>query len=1644
MQEAEEQDTCRICSAPAEPDQPLFHPCRCSGTIRYIHQDCLTTWLAHSKKKTCETCRHQYSFTKVYAHDMPATLPPLLMMRRLIQQGFYALIMVIRAIVVSLVWLSLVPLVTVWSWRVFITVGDSIAWWISNRQPFPGQNEIGPTHKLLVREVFELIHSFSEDATPPSEYSTILGRVVRHPAWISISADIFTGQIIASLIVITFVAIFLLREWIAQNARPGQFDDEENVGQDILQVPPAPEPILQPGPAAVRRPAAQRVDLNARLALAHRQIEAVRALDALRAVDREQRLLTEDEKRARELLAARNGLSAVTVAPPRSEEFEKELDRAATKRARMRRIEKGKGKEEGEEDIEGKILVRAMRLERMQKRKFSRRLQLARKSGSSRRQDQEIALPTTEPSPERSPTMTHTPSPPSSFFPTVTLEPPNGSIPFSFVYPSPNRDDSTAIASSSFISNESSSRIQSSNASSAPSISPPTSPIPNFYSGIDAVPPSLIPTHLPSLDTSISRPGTPIRRPALPTTLPSSPGSGTSSPRVKTPLASPNLATYRAPEELANLENEGYFAGPSTSALSPVGEQVVEDDEEDDAETLDGHEINGGEENTLPSFSDNSEIDEEIRTYFREEGLNGSDEGESDTELEPEPPMLNLFEPEVHNAQQREEPRVLVLRENHNAAGVEVDEDEDEDEEEDEEEDDDQDPEDEIVLRQRRAPLRAAVAFDAGGVRRAAPLGVNAPPPLALAPMAGPQAIPQAQQGPQPMNADDALLMDDLEAGVEDDMEGALEAIGLRGPIYGLLQNAILMIFIMDTVIGLGIWIPYTLGKSMAFLVLEPRQLLFILHLPIRAIRLLTDPAVDLVAYFFLDVVLPPHIQLLKNLISWIVQLSFWIISESLGEGNANKAREYCLATHSLLENSLDWFIRTIGLGENSAQVAADSTPELIANSSFLPQTFPVVIGHIEPYFAPLGREVRQGYERFGVVWTKLAVGNGPAERIFSVLFGYCIIATALAIYMNILTIGNVKTAGRAVRVAVKQQLLVLKVASFIFIELVTFPLGCGVVLDICTIWFFPNASYASRMEYLSQAPFTTIFYHWVAGTMFMYSFAVLLSGCRSIMRPGGMWFIKDPQDQNAHPIRDILERAALVQLRKICISGVMYTFVVVCTVCSVSALLFLGQKVVLPFRWKIREPLSNIPIDLLFLNLTLPYTMTYFRPRKALRRFAMIVWKGFARRLRLTSYFFGARHREEEYTPKGWSVSRIINGPSQDAPVLIDDYDGFFRRVPNTDDIAIPRDIPATVAVTATGEPVNEEARNLMAQQDAETVKARHSIKKDFTMVYIPPYFRYRMILFVFILWTFGALCLGVSVALPILIGRGLFGIIFKGKREVHDGYSIIAGFYMLWACWVVGKAVDRLDKRRQRWGTEGPRASLWWLALKRGLLWIVKAFYMAFFLGVVIPTLVGVVVELYIILPLKFRMSSDIGVPRIRVLECWATGLLYMKIAMRATRRQAKNPITRGIQTIKRNGWTHPDPIAATKDVIAPVAGGLTGMIVLPGLMFCTLDHFFPLVGDYVSDDFLLTYVYSSLFCLAGLTHTFVILREMLASWSQAVRDKEFLVEMRLKNHDATTEQQSQTPTSVLMATPKPEPAQMEIGVGDVVDLVQENRDV
>jgi E3 ubiquitin-protein ligase MARCH6 len=84
-----------------------------------------------------------------------------------------------------------------------------------------------------------------------------------------------------------------------------------------------------------------------------------------------------------------------------------------------------------------------------------------------------------------------------------------------------------------------------------------------------------------------------------------------------------------------------------------------------------------------------------------------------------------------------------------------------------------------------------------------------------------------------------------------------------------------------------------------------------------------------------------------------------------------------------------------------------------------------------EPYFAAVGKEVRLSSEQIRTTWTQLALGQGPKEKVFAIALGYVVVVILVSLYLNLLTVGNMKTAGRAVRTAVREQLLVLKVCCF-------------------------------------------------------------------------------------------------------------------------------------------------------------------------------------------------------------------------------------------------------------------------------------------------------------------------------------------------------------------------------------------------------------------------------------------------------------------------------------------------------------------------------------------------------------------------------------------------------------------------------------
>ena len=105
-------EICRVCRSEGTPEQPLFYPCLCSGSIKYIHQDCLVEWLKHSKKKYCELCKHPFTFSPVYAEQMPQKIPIKVLLVGLVKKAFSGFRIGMSLSFATILWFLAVPLIT--------------------------------------------------------------------------------------------------------------------------------------------------------------------------------------------------------------------------------------------------------------------------------------------------------------------------------------------------------------------------------------------------------------------------------------------------------------------------------------------------------------------------------------------------------------------------------------------------------------------------------------------------------------------------------------------------------------------------------------------------------------------------------------------------------------------------------------------------------------------------------------------------------------------------------------------------------------------------------------------------------------------------------------------------------------------------------------------------------------------------------------------------------------------------------------------------------------------------------------------------------------------------------------------------------------------------------------------------------------------------------------------------------------------------------------------------------------------------------------------------------------------------------------------------------------------------------------------
>ncbi|KAG8013864.1 E3 ubiquitin-protein ligase MARCH6 [Nibea albiflora] len=110
MDTAEEADICRVCRSEGTQDKPLYHPCVCTGSIKFIHQECLLQWLKHSRKEYCELCKHRFAFTPIYSPDMPSRLPVQDIFAGLVTSIGTAIRYWFHYTLVAFAWLGVVPL----------------------------------------------------------------------------------------------------------------------------------------------------------------------------------------------------------------------------------------------------------------------------------------------------------------------------------------------------------------------------------------------------------------------------------------------------------------------------------------------------------------------------------------------------------------------------------------------------------------------------------------------------------------------------------------------------------------------------------------------------------------------------------------------------------------------------------------------------------------------------------------------------------------------------------------------------------------------------------------------------------------------------------------------------------------------------------------------------------------------------------------------------------------------------------------------------------------------------------------------------------------------------------------------------------------------------------------------------------------------------------------------------------------------------------------------------------------------------------------------------------------------------------------------------------------------------------------------
>ena len=1555
----DEGDNCRICRGEGTTEQPLFYPCKCSGSIRFVHQECLMEWLAHSQKKYCELCKTPFTFTKLYDNSMPSTLPLALFLQQVVIHSIEAFLRNTRYVVVTLVWLCWLP----WSirqvWRGLFWLADGS--WVSKARLQEaaltelvslGEEDVNATVKVLsnafktslqetvssqmqtslfsgfvglftgdfllvelVKIIFPSLTRWSQElvSSDAADDPVILLTMDRQPSLLSnvgfISSatnyrllngalvDVLEGQLICLIVMVAFILVFLIREWVINQQPIANMPDPDNAAE-IVRAGNAQDDVAR---AARRR----------RRALRRRADENVHNPEVPRA----------------QMLGAR------PIVEPRRRMDDQFADLV----------------EDGHVPLDG----------------------------------YNIPVPAAHPN-----------------------------LDTTLLFPQTN--DAEASDSNDWVDDE----------EEAVGARPPL-PARGAFDNIADIQRSIEESNLddpsiPEAEDEVDR--TNEVETSLDSSAPETENKAEEVPQMLLPT-NPSITVANEHSEAATIDEQIYsyrrhmpnplmaphdFKLADTSRMEGPGFEVLEVQDLPPRLYMDNASIAGG------SSTDSGAVNSP------ETPTETSNETSAET-LVMAPAKLPILDRifdwfwHLDDVQRQAVPQTDVHEDDEHVVADAV-------------------AEAPFVPNHNREPGQ----FDQPALE-AAPAPVQEPNMLFGVDLNNPDAMEDAE-----------------------DLDGILELIGMQGPLAGMVQNVIFSEFLITLTIAASVWLPYIWGKIALLIIANPIGVF--VRAPLFLASKFADFALDLVIFVagLLTLAVASSVKALTSLaggrfVDWHLPELVNTISSNMTKASGTRLEDalskafiglrpdlptFSLRSHHALRIieyqlhegwvSIDGILLRclrypIQLKENMLEpisIGQGTVQSFFDAMATLPKQLAAFVLYISSQLRESISILNSSPLQTRPIDLSLARWNAQ-DKLLAIVLGYLFFACAGYLYLNtarlILGLRSEDKVEGIVADSLRQAGGVVKVVVIIGIEMIVFPLYCGLLLDAALMPLFEGVTLQTRISFMIRAPITGLFVHWFIGTCYMFHFALFVSMCRKIFRKGVLYFIRDPDDPTFHPVRDVLERPVMTQLGKIAFSGFIYGGLVYLCLGGVVYILSCIRGV-LPIHWSSNQPQLAFPVDIIFYNFLLPFILRKIKPTKKIA--AMYGWwfRGCAHGLRLTNFLFGEERPEEKGSQSYISLWSGLKKGKASASVIKDEVvldssdiydfvrDGGYVRAPATDTVRIPKGHRVFLEV-------NEKNERVDGEEDKE--KGMHGSKDDrFMLVYIPPNFRARMTTFIVLLWLFAATT-GVAFTIgPLLIGRAIIQPLASNDVPPNDLYALTIGLHV---CGVTLYAMSGYSKAHA-WVKDHvtkfrARISFYLYPTAKYLLGLL-------YLGAatcILPMVFSLLAELYIHVPIYQYLSSDLEPkelpesstsyfmtlpPTIFLLQTWTVGLVLVRVILHeALGDPETSQPSRAIKAIIRRGYLNPDVKLATRALLLPATILASALWLAPLALGRIINTIFD-VADAPQRASIYRYSYPGLAGIVASVYLMLAMRRRIAIWRTKIRDEVYLIGERLHNYQETRE--------------------------------------